>query len=119
MYLDAADEATIINQGLGAALKERGILFMAYDHNTDQPVYPYRVLQGAPGMVPAVAWHCYQGPAPNYTVLNDISRLYPGTLQFMTECSNYLPGAGSVNFEVAQNFIPPVQHGASGASMWG
>ena len=46
MYLDAADEATIINQGLGAALKERGILFMAYDHNTDQPVYPYRVLQG-------------------------------------------------------------------------
>ncbi|KAK0991135.1 hypothetical protein LTR54_011924 [Friedmanniomyces endolithicus] len=119
MYLDAADEATIINQGLGASLKERGILFMAYDHNTDQPVYPYRVLQGAPGMVPAVACHCYQGPAPNYTVLNDISRLYPGTLQFMTECSNYLPGAGSVNFEVAQNFIPPVQHGASGASMWG
>ncbi|TKA70751.1 hypothetical protein B0A55_08832, partial [Friedmanniomyces simplex] len=57
-------------------------------------------------------------PAPNYTVLNDISRLYPGTLQFMTECSNYLPGAGSVNFEVAQNFIPRVQHGASGASMW-
>ncbi|KAK3620620.1 hypothetical protein LTR56_023279 [Elasticomyces elasticus] len=120
MYLDAADEAAVINQGLGAALKERGILFMAYDHNTDQPVYPYRVLQGisGSGVAQAVAWHCYQGPAPNYTVLNDISRLYPGTLQFMSECSTYLPAAGSVNFGVAQNFIPPVQHGASGASMW-
>ncbi|KAK3109589.1 hypothetical protein LTR53_016994, partial [Teratosphaeriaceae sp. CCFEE 6253] len=116
MYLDAADEAAILNAGLGVALRERGVLFMAYDHNTDQPVYPYRVLQGAPGYVPAVAWHCYQGPAPTYTVLNDIARLYPGTLQFMTECSNYLPAAGSVNFLVAQNFIPPVQHGASGGS---
>jgi glucan endo-1,6-beta-glucosidase len=42
----------------------------------------------------------------------------PNTLQFMTECSNYLPRSGSWNFEVAANFIPPVTHGASGAAMW-
>ncbi|EMC96790.1 glycoside hydrolase family 30 protein [Baudoinia panamericana UAMH 10762] len=118
MYLDAADEANILNQGLGSMLQQRGVLAMAYDHNTDQPVYPYRVLQGAPSYAHAVAWHCYQGPYPNYTVMADISRAFPGTLQFMTECSNYLPAAGSVNFEVAENFIPPVQQGASGAAMW-
>lgn len=49
-------------------------------------------------------------------IRDDFSYAFPGTLQFMTECSNYLPSG--VNFEVAQNFIPPVQHGASGAAMW-
>lgn len=29
-----------------------------------------------------------------------------------------MPQAGSFNFEVASNFMPPVRHGASGASMW-
>lgn len=37
MYLDAADEAQILLQGLGGALHERGAIYMAYDHNTDQP----------------------------------------------------------------------------------
>lgn len=81
-------------------------------------MYPYRVLQGAPDYAKAVAWHCYQNPAPDYSVLDSISQAYPGTLQFMTECSSYRPGPGSIDFHVAQNFIKPVQHGASGASMW-
>ena len=38
MYLDAADEANILLQGLGGAMHERGVINMAYDHNTDQPV---------------------------------------------------------------------------------
>ena len=32
MYLDAADEAALLNQGLGAGLRDRGVLAMAYDH---------------------------------------------------------------------------------------
>lgn len=135
MYLDAADEAQILLQGLGGALHERGAIYMAYDHNTDQPgtketcpvhlcstvsndrlVYPNRVKQGARDLVDAVAWHCYQSPYPNYTVIEDFNHAWPGTPQFMTECTNYLPSG--VNFQVAQSFFPPVMHGASGAAMW-
>jgi glucan endo-1,6-beta-glucosidase len=116
MYLDAADEANILLQGLGNALHQRGAISMAYDHNTDQPVYPYRVKQAAGDLVDSVAWHCYQSPYPNYTVLEDFTRAFPGTLQFMTECTNYIPSG--VNFQVAQSFMPPVRHGASGAAMW-
>ena len=36
----------------------------------------------------------------------------------MTECSNGLGESGSVNFNVAGAFMPPVQHWASGGSMW-
>ena len=118
MYLDAVDEAALIAQGLGAAMHERGTAILAYDHNTDQPVYPARVIQGGGGFVDAAAWHCYQSPVANYSVMDDFHQAYPDTLQFMTECSNYLPQEGSFNFEVASNFIPPVQHGASAAAMW-
>lgn len=83
MYLDAVDAATILNQGLGDALRERGVAVLAYDHNTDQPVYPYRVKQGAKDYVDAVAWHCYASPLANYTVLSDMAYAYPGILQFM------------------------------------
>ncbi|KAH9826976.1 glycoside hydrolase family 30 protein [Teratosphaeria destructans] len=116
MYLDAADEANIIAAGgLGEALHERNAIFMAYDHNTDQPVYPFRVHQTAKELVDAVAWHCYASVA-NYTVLEDFIRSFPGTLQFMTECTNFKPSG--INFQVALSFMPPVMHGASGAAMW-
>ena len=118
MYLDAADEAALLAQGLGAEMHDRGVKIMAYDHNTDQPMYPMRVVQGAPEYTDIAAWHCYQSPVANYSVMEDFHYAYPEKLQFMTECSNYLPEAGRINFEVAQNFIPPVRHGASGASMW-
>ncbi|KAK5107052.1 hypothetical protein LTR62_001902 [Meristemomyces frigidus] len=117
MYLEGADEAALLNQGLGKALLDRGVLAMAYDHNTDQPAYPYRVLQGAPGLVRSVAWHCYANP-PNYTVIQDILRAFPDAIQFMTECTSYLPTVGTMSFQVAQSFMLPVQYGASGASMW-
>lgn len=81
-------------------------------------MYPYRTFQGSPPFADAVAWHCYQGPYPNWTVLNDLHYEYPQALQFMTECSSYLPTVNTISFQVAENFIPPVQHGASGAAMW-
>lgn len=118
MYLDAVDEANLIAQGLGDAMHDRGVKIMAYDHNTDQPVYPARVRQGADGGMDAAAWHCYQSPVANYSVMDDFHTMYPDVPQFMTECSNYLPQAGTVNWAVATSFIPPVNHGASGANMW-
>lgn len=118
MFLDAADEAAILAQGLGKEMHDRGVKIMAYDHNTDQPMYPMRVVQGAPQWTDMAAWHCYQSPVPNYTVIEDFHYAYPDKIQFMTECSNYLPQAGTVNFEVAANFVPPVRNGASGAAMW-
>lgn len=118
MYLDAADEAALLSQGLGEAMHARGVKVMAYDHNTDQPMYPMRVVQGAPAYADIAAWHCYQSPVANYTVMEDWHYAYPDRPQFMTECSTYLPQAGTWNFGVAQNFMGPVRHGASGASMW-
>ncbi|KAK3056415.1 hypothetical protein LTR09_002922 [Extremus antarcticus] len=118
MFLDAADEAAILAQGLGEEMHNRGVKVMAYDHNTDQPMYPLRVAQGAPEYTDMAAWHCYQGSVANYSVIQDFHYAYPDKLQFMTECSNYLPEAGSDNWSVAQNFIPPVRYGASGATMW-
>ena len=119
MYLDAVDEANMLLRGLGGLMHERDVKFMAYDHNTDQPVYPARVLQGAGTQnVDAIAWHCYQGPVADYTVLEDLHLFSPETAQFMTECSNTGADVGTTNYWVAQNFIPAVQHGASGASMW-
>ncbi|KAI7240520.1 hypothetical protein KC330_g1263 [Hortaea werneckii] len=119
MYLDAVDEASMLLRGLGGLMHQRDVKFMAYDHNTDQPVYPARVLQGAgTDNVDAIAWHCYQGPVADYAVLDDLHLFSPKTVQFMTECSNTGATAGSTNYWVAQNFIPAVQHGASGASMW-
>lgn len=118
MFLDPVDQASLISRGLGPAMRERGVAIMAYDHNTDQPVYPARVIQGAGDYVSAAAWHCYQSPVANYSVMDDFAYAFPGVPQFMTECSNYLPQAGSINFAVATSFIPPVQHGASGAAMW-
>ncbi|KIW34641.1 uncharacterized protein PV07_01408 [Cladophialophora immunda] len=121
MFLDPVDAASLIAQGLGQAMHDRGVIIMAYDHNTDQPVYPARVIQGTGGegsLTDAAAWHCYAGPVANYSVMSDFHSAFPNTLQFMTECSNYLPQSGSWNFEVASNFIPPVTHGASAAAMW-
>ncbi len=118
MYLDAADESALLAFGLGEQLHARGVISMAYDHNTDQPMYPMRVVQGAPGYTDAAAWHCYQSPVANYSVIQDFHYAYPEKLQFMTECSNYLPQPGTNSWAVAQNFIPPVRYGASGASMW-
>ena len=117
MYLDAADEADLISQALGPLMQQRGVGIWAYDHNTDMPMYPQRVVDGARGHVQAAAWHCYANPA-NYSVLDDFHYGNPSTLQFMTECSNYKPQAGSNNFKVATSFMLPVQHWASGASMW-
>ncbi|KIW70584.1 hypothetical protein PV04_02840 [Phialophora macrospora] len=121
MFLDPVDAASLIAQGLGQAMHDRGVIIMAYDHNTDQPVYPARVIHGTGGeggLTDAAAWHCYAGPVANYSVMDDFHYAFPNTLQFMTECSNYLPQFGSWNFEVASNFIPPVTHGASAAAMW-
>ncbi|KAI1610098.1 putative beta-1,6-glucanase Neg1 [Exophiala viscosa] len=121
MYLSDVDAANLIAQGLGQAMHDRGVIIMAYDHNTDQPVYPARVVLGTGGegaLTDAAAWHCYASPVANYSVMSDFKTMFPNTLQFMTECSNYLPQSGTWNFEVASNFIPPVTHGASGAAMW-
>jgi O-glycosyl hydrolase len=117
MYLDAVDAASLIAEALGPLMKERDVGIWAYDHNTDMPMYPQRVVEGANGHVQAAAWHCYANPA-NYSVLDDFHYGNPDMLQFMTECSNYKPQAGTHNFQVGYSFIPPIQHWASGATMW-
>lgn len=110
MYLNAVDQASLLTNGLGSAMHERGVKILAYDHNTDQPVYPARVMQGAgPALVDSIAWHCYQGPVADYTILEDFHYNNPETPQFMTECSNTAVVPGTKNFWVAQNFMPSIR----------
>ncbi|CAK4033451.1 glycoside hydrolase family 30 [Lecanosticta acicola] len=117
MYLDPADAAAILNHGLGALLNDRNIALFAYDHNTDQTAYPMVMIQRAPKYVDAAAWHCYAYLA-NYSVMDDFYYAYPDKPQFMTECSSYLPKTGSIDWQVANAFMPSIQHGGSGANMW-
>ncbi|OZJ06586.1 hypothetical protein BZG36_00626 [Bifiguratus adelaidae] len=117
MYLEAADEASLINNGLGEEMKKRGVGIWAYDHNTDQSAYPQRVITGAPGQVQAAAWHCYASPA-NYTVMSDFHDNNPDIPQFMTECADGSWSSGPHNFVVASNFMEPVTNWGSGAAMW-
>lgn len=76
MYLPAAAEANLLQNGLGAAMHQRGVKIFAYDHNTDHPEYPAEVIQSASQYVDAAAWHCYEGPVANYSVLS-VSPLSP------------------------------------------
>nr|POE65927.1 endo-1,6-beta-d-glucanase bgn16.3 [Quercus suber] len=103
MYLDADDAAALVTNGLGDAMKERGVKIIAYDHNTDQKDI------GASG------WHCYASPA-NYSVLDDFHYAFPEVPQFLTECSSYLPYDFSLY--LAQNFLVTTQHGSSGGAFW-
>lgn len=118
MFLDAADASTLLRQGLSRAMRRRNVKIFAYDHNTDQPAYPARVMQDAPTAVDAIAWHCYQPPVADYTILEDFRDQFPLIPQFMTECANTAMHPGTTNFWIAQNFIPSVRHGASGGSFW-
>ncbi|KAI6709665.1 hypothetical protein PZA11_006706 [Diplocarpon coronariae] len=116
MLLGPDDAARILNTGLGEAMKERGVKVLAYDHNTDQPFYPARVIQGtANGTIGGAAWHCYAGNL-NYTVLEHFNQAFPSIPQFMTECSSYLPN--NISIWMAQHFLPSVQSGASGGTFW-
>ena len=85
MYLDAADASALLVQGLSAALKERNVIVLAYDHNTDQPAYPARTMYGAPGMVDGVAWHCYAGSL-DWSAMTTFQQNNPNVQQVMTEC---------------------------------
>jgi glucan endo-1,6-beta-glucosidase len=117
MWLGAAGEANLIAQELGPLMRKHNVAIWAYDHNTNEPTYPQHVVDNGAGYVQAAAWHCYGYPV-NYSVMDDFHDRNPDMLQFMTECSNYKPITGTLNFEVANAFIPPIQHWGSGACMW-
>src|SRR6187402_1141899 len=55
MFLDAVDEANLISQALRPLMRERNVGIWAYDHNTDMPMYPERVVEGGNGYVQATA----------------------------------------------------------------
>ncbi|KKY19705.1 putative beta-glucanase [Phaeomoniella chlamydospora] len=118
MHLPSDDEADLIKKGLGTAMSKRNVSIFAFDDNTYETTYPLDVLNQEHRHVDGVAWHCYQSPAADYSVMDDIHDAFPNALQFMSECSDYASVVNKVNFLVARNFILPVHHGASAGSMW-
>ncbi|KAH9821955.1 glycoside hydrolase family 30 protein, partial [Teratosphaeria destructans] len=118
MYMDALDQAALLQEGLADEMRKRGVKIVGYDHNTDVPNFPYRIMQRDTDLLDAVGWHCYQGPVAVYDVLQDFSYTFPGVPQFMTECANTRVVVGEANFWVAQNFIPSVNNGSSGGIYW-
>jgi glucan endo-1,6-beta-glucosidase len=99
-------------------MRKRTVKILAYDHNTDTPVYPYRIQQQEDHLFDSVAWHCYQGPVADYRVIEDFHLDWPDVPQFMTECANTIFIPGEANFWVAQNFIPAINNGSSGGLFW-
>jgi O-glycosyl hydrolase len=67
MYLDPKAAAQMLKAGLGKAMRDRDVLVIAYDHNTDQQIYPARMIQGAEEHIDAVGWHCYGGQWGDYS----------------------------------------------------
>lgn len=117
MYMSADSETNFINKALGKAMKDKGVQVWAYDHNTDNTDYPNQVVSGA-GDVTGAAWHCYQEPYPDYSVLSDMHKSHPDLLQVMSECITYLPKTGDYNYQVPINFMLPLQNYAAGGTMW-
>lgn len=113
MHLNACDEANLISKYLGELMKDRDVSIWAYDHNTDQPAYPMTVMETAEDYVQGTAWHCYQSPIANYSILSDFHNSYPDKLQFMSEC-----GSNAKEFGIASNFIQPSNNWASGGTQW-
>lgn len=118
MHMSAEDQSNLISGKLGKVMKEKNVEIWAYDHNTDNVSYPETVLNNNKNAVSGIAWHCYQSPHADYTVLADFHKSHPDILQFMTECASIQPTGGNIDFNVANNFILPVQNYASGATMW-
>jgi O-glycosyl hydrolase len=67
-------------------------------------------------MVDAAAWHCYAGSVNYSAAYGEFDQAFPGTPQFLTECSSYLPSNYSIY--IAQHFLSSVQSGASGGAFW-
>ncbi|QMU67422.1 RICIN domain-containing protein [Streptacidiphilus sp. P02-A3a] len=86
--LTASQEATLIGNYLGPALKASGLgtKLLAYDHNWNDTSYPETILGNATAAqyVSGVAWHCYSGDPSAQTTVHDA---YPGTDTYFTECS--------------------------------
>ncbi|SMQ49340.1 unnamed protein product [Zymoseptoria tritici ST99CH_3D7] len=116
MYMFDYEQAQLVNNYVGPALRNAGIGadVWAYDHNTDHPEYPERVINGAGNYVGAAAWHCYAGTL-NWTVLTDFHNKFPNKKQYMTEC--YTTNTTGLNW-VAGFVMGPLQNWASGSIAW-
>lgn len=117
MHLSSEDESSLIKQKLAAKMKEKNVELWAYDHNTDTLTYPESVYGDNKDSVSGIAWHCYE-PYSDYTAMGKFHQSNPEALQFMTECASTDTGGGNLDFNVANNFILPVQNYGSGATMW-
>jgi glucosylceramidase len=86
--LTASQEATLIGNYLGPAIKAAGLStkILAYDHNWNDPSFPETILGNstAAQYVSGVAWHCYAGDPSAQTTVHDA---YPNTDTYFTECS--------------------------------
>lgn len=87
MYMDAGQQADVIANYLGPALRDNGLgtTIAAYDHNWDNTSYADSVLNStAAPFVTGSAWHCYAGTPDAMTVEHN---LHPDKDIYFTECS--------------------------------
>ncbi|KAL7622656.1 hypothetical protein AAE478_008169 [Parahypoxylon ruwenzoriense] len=116
MYQTADDAAKITRDNVGPALREAGLntQIWAYDHNTDQPNYPQKVIDAAGEYVQAAAWHCYVDNI-DWTVLTNFKKANPNKSQYMTECWT---SPQTSWYQSSKNTVGPLQNWAEGSLMW-
>ncbi|CAH0392171.1 unnamed protein product [Bemisia tabaci] len=116
MYIYADESGRLINEKIGPALKAAGLRTQvwAWDHNTDVPEYPQKVLDTAPSFVKTVAWHCY-ARNNDWATLSRFHERNPNVTQIMSECWTS-PKTGWVH--AADFTMGPLQNWGGGAIAW-
>lgn len=108
MVMDAATQATVLNQYLLPAFSNNQIAakVLVYDFNWDTPSYPETVLSSTPAanlsQIAGVAWHGYGGTPGAMTALFN---LYPALGEYQTEHS----GGTWVTDQVRSDFEEIIQ----------
>jgi O-glycosyl hydrolase len=117
----AAKLSAKVREGLDAGGRLSDTRIWAFDHNTNTPEYPQRVLdETEEGVVDGVAWHCYAPGGANWTEIAAFETANPGRVtdtQVMTECWLHL-GSGESFFDLPNFVAGPVRNGAAGAIAW-
>ncbi|KAF2154519.1 glycoside hydrolase family 30 protein [Myriangium duriaei CBS 260.36] len=116
MLMQPDEAATVTNQYVGPALRKAGLntAIWAYDHNTDRPDYPQKVMQEAGDYVEATAWHCYANPL-DWSVITNFHNQFPNKANHMTECWT---SPQTSWYQSSSSTVGPLQNWAETSAMW-
>ena len=120
MRMTAPEQARLIEEWLGPALKKERVKLLAFDHNWADVAYPLEVFAsaGARRYAAGAAFHCYEGQPEQ---MDAFAAAHPDKEIHFTECS---AGGWEKRFDhafpwcVKVPFIGDLAHGARSVLYW-